>query len=248
MGFIAACFLLAIAPCVGVSAAAPSDSLWLKAVGIYERNALWIPGLTVMSFELLDDKGERKESQETWYRLAQDPQGYTLLEVEKSVKNGNDVTQADRDAQRKRNEKAKKEGAPAQFPMSMADSPFDPLVQESLTISRKSEERVMDGVRCAAYDFTLKKKDGASVRGTAWIEGASGTPVEAGYTFAPLPTGVTRMNITLRYANGPQGPGFLKEVRIEGSGGFLFIRRNFRFSLVLSEYRLRPVTSRPGKE
>ena len=90
---------------------------------------------------------------------------------------------------------------------------------------------------CNLFAFTLRKKDGTKVVGTAWLARDTGAPVEASYTYEPLPKGVFEMSATLRYGRGPQGEGALREVRIEGAGGMLFIRRSFRSTITLDAYR-----------
>jgi hypothetical protein len=201
-------------------AAAPADPLWQKAVEIGRRNRDWMPGEARFVLELVDEKGTPKDSWESWYRMSPGADGKPVLEVVRELRNGVEATPK----QRRR-------------PFSTGDDPFDPGVQESVEAHPRGESRPVNGVLCSLYDFALKKKDGTSIVGTAWLAQATGIPVEVSYTYVPLPKGVFEMNATLRYGTGAQGEGALREVRIEGSGGVLFIRRNFRSTIALDAYR-----------
>jgi hypothetical protein len=88
----------------------------------------------------------------------------------------------------------------------------------------------------ALYSFRLVKKDGSLIEGTAIIEQKTGIPLQVSYTPKPLPRGVFEMKATLLYDRGPLGDGFLKEARVEGVGGILFLRKSFRMTIALSEY------------
>jgi hypothetical protein len=214
---IAALLLLFAVPLL---AAAPSDPLWQKAVEIGRRNRDWLPGEARFVLELIDENGTPKDSWESWYRLSPGADGKPVLEVVRELRNGVEVTPKE-----------------SRRPFSTGDDPFDPGAQESVQALPRGQSRLIDGALCSLYEFTLKKKDGSSLVGTAWLNQATGVPVEASYTYVPLPKMVFEMNATLRYGQGAQGEGALREVHIEGSGGVLFIRRNFRSTITLDAYR-----------
>lgn len=201
-------------------AAAPADPLWQKAVEIGRRNKDWMPGEARFVLELVDENGTAKDSWESWYRLSAGADGKPVLEVVRELRNGVEATPKQRSR-----------------PFSSGDDPFDPGLQGSVEAHPRGENRLVDGALCSLYEFTLKKKDGTSIVGTAWLNQATGVPVEASYSYVPLPKMVFEMNATLRYGTGAQGEGALREVRIEGSGGVLFIRRAFRSTITLDAYR-----------
>ncbi len=201
-------------------AAATADPLWAKAVEIGRRNRLWVPGEARFLLELVDENGTLKDSWESWYRMSPGADGKPVLEVVRELRNGVETTPKER-----------------KRPFSTGDDPFDPGVQEAVQARPRDETRLVDGAPCSLYDFTLKKKDGTSLVGTAWLAQGTGVPVEVSYTYSPLPKGVFEMTATLRYGVGAQGEGALREVRIEGSGGVLFIRRSFRSTIALDAYR-----------
>jgi hypothetical protein len=225
-------FLISISQVLGAVSA--QDPLWLKAVELARRSKPWVPGTTVMQLELLDDKGATTESFETLMRISPDSSGNPVTEVEKATRNGSDVTASQREAQEKRNRDAVKSGKPA--PFMMGDNPFDPDVQSVVQIEVLGRTALVSGVNCAMYGFTWKKTDGAEVSGTAALEMKTGAPREVEYTVKPLPTGVWSMKTVLRYGDGPEGGGYLREVFIEGTGGVLFIKKNFRTLITLDAY------------
>lgn len=202
-------------------AAETADPLWSKAVEIGRRNKQWLPGEARFLLELVDENGALKDSWESWYRLSPGVDGKPVLEVVRELRNGVEATPKER-----------------KRPFSTGDDPFDPGVQDAVQARPRGETRLIDGAPCSLSDFTLKKKDGTSIVGTAWLAQGTGIPVEVSYTYSPLPRGVFEMNATLRYGVGAQGEGALREVRIEGSGGVLFIRRNFRSTIALDAYQL----------
>jgi hypothetical protein len=217
-----------------VGAAQPQDPIWRKAVETAQRTKPWIPGGAVFSIEVTDGGGKLTDSYVSRYRIAPDAQGKPLMHVESALRNGKDVTETERESQEKRNLDAA--GKPGASPLSMGDNPFDPAIQDSIDARPTGETRTIGGRVCVVYGFSMKRKTGEMLTGTAVLDRETGAPVEADYTQKPLPFGVQSMNMTLKYGNGPLGGGFLTEVGIEGSGGILFIKRGFHSVISLDGY------------
>ena len=85
-------------------------------------------------------------------------------------------------------------------------------------------------------DFTLVKKDHATLSGRAWLDAASGAPVQVRSTSSPLPRGVFEMTTTLRFGQGPGKEGFLREALVEGVGGILFISKSLRSVITVGDW------------
>jgi hypothetical protein len=215
-------------------AAAPQGDLWQKAVETARRNKPWIPGITVLSFEVLDGSGKLTDSYTSHIRISPDQKGRPLMHVESAVRNGKDVTDSESEKQEKRNQDAA--GKPGSSPFSLGDNPFDPDVQASVEARPTGEGNVTGERACILFSFSVKKKSGETLIGTAALDRESGEPVEVSYTQKPLPFGVQTMTMSLTYGSGPLGGGFLREVGIEGSGQFLFFKRGFRSRIVLDGY------------
>lgn len=208
-----------------------AGDLWRKAVEAVGRAKSWVPGSTEFRLEMLDDKGNPTgESQETWYRLSPEDGGGVRTEVVRSLKNGKDNTKEDRETQERQNRDRKKDGR-AQ-PFSMGDNPMDPEVQGNVEVKPAAGARTIEGQACVAYEYSLKTKSGR-IRGTVWLSGQSGLPLEMSMGMDPLPAFVQKMSTVLRYERGPAGEARVREALVEGTGGVLFIRKNFRMSFRL---------------
>jgi hypothetical protein len=223
--------VLLIAECV--YAVSQPHPLWQKAVELTRRNKPWIPGTSHVSLDVLDDKGKSTDTYETFYKIAPNARGIPVSEVEKAAHNGSDITAAQREAQEKLNREADKKGTLA---FSMGDNIFDPDVQASVQAVPLEETALVGNTACAVFRFTMKKKDGSELSGTAALEKESGAPMEVTYTIKPLPRGVWTMTTVLHYADGPEGRGYLRDVSIEGTGGWLFIKKGFRTLITLDAY------------
>jgi hypothetical protein len=223
--------VLLIAECV--YAASEPHPLWQKAVEMARRNKPWVPGTSLVRLDVLDDKGKSTDTYETLYRIAPNVKGDPVSEVEKAAHNGSDITAAQREAQEKLNREAEKKGTLA---FSMGDNIFDPDVQGFVKTVPLEETALVGNVACAAFRFTMKKSDGSELSGTASLEKESGAPMEVTYTIKPLPRGVWSLTTVLRYADGPEGRGYLRDVSIEGTGGWLFIKKGFRTLITLDAY------------
>lgn len=198
--------------------AAPADPLWSRAVEASARAARWSPGEMRLAIEMADDAGKVLETWDNRYRLSVDENGTLRTEVVSAFHNGKDETEKEREAQAKRERTAGPDGTAAWS--RYLDDPFDPDVQEAVEATRLAGTRDIAGASCVAFAFTLAKPKNVRIEGTVWLDGATGQPVELASRPAPLPRAVTELSTFVRYDGG-----LVSEVRIEGSGNFLFIKR-----------------------
>lgn len=216
---------------------APADPLWGRAVELTRASVGWMPGSASFLLQLVDDKGLPQDTWESWYTLGPGDSGSVTMEVVKASHNGNDTTAREQENQRK----SRRE------PPTRWDNPFDPGMQGQVTAAPTGKTEQIDGRSCTLYDFTFRKDERSTLVGTAWVDTASGAPVQARYTASPLPRGVFSLTTTLRFAKGPTGEGFLQEALVEGVGGVLFIKRTFRSVVTVGAYwRPAPVSSHPA--
>ncbi len=200
--------------------AAPADPLWSRAVEASARAARWSPGEMRLAIEMADDAGKVLDTWDNRYRLSVDGDGTLRTEVVVAVHDGKDETEKERKAQAKRERDARGGG---ESPMSgFGDDPFAPAVQESVQVRRLAGTREIAGTTCVGYDVVIAKPKNVSIEGTAWLEAATGVPVQFASTPKPLPIGVHEMSTVVRYEDG-----FVSEVRVEGSGSIMFIKRRF---------------------
>ena len=213
--------------------AASADPLWSRAVEASARAARWSPGEMRLAIEMADDAGKVLETWDNHYRLSVGENGTLRTEVVSAFHNGKDETEKERRAQEKRERDARPGGAP---PMSgFGDDPFAPAVQESVQIRRLEAPRGIAGTTCIGYDFTIAKPKNVTVEGTAWLDAATGIPVQYTSAANPLPPAVHEMSTIVRYDSG-----LVTEVRVEGSGSILFIKRRFSSVITFGGWFERP--------
>jgi hypothetical protein len=213
--------------------ASPSDPLWSRAVEASARAAQWSPGEMRLAIEMADDAGTVLETWDNRYRLSIGESGTLRTEVVSALHNGKDETEKERKAQEKRERRMEAEGATSMS--GFGDDPFASTVQESVQIRRLDAQREIAGTTCIGYDFTITKPKNVTVEGTAWLEAATGIPVECTSSTKPLPPAVHEMSTVVRYDEG-----LVTEVRVEGSGSLLFFKRRFVSVITLAGWFQRP--------
>lgn len=171
-----------------------------------------------LAMEMANDAGKVLETWDYRYRIFRDADGVVRTEIVSALHDGKDETQKERAAQAKRDREAGKSGATAWS--RYLDDPFGPAVQDAVEARRLADVREIAGTTCVAFAFTLAKPKNATVEGTAWLAAATGQPVEVVSRPTPLPPAVRELATVVRYADG-----FVSEVRVEGSGSLLLLRR-----------------------
>ena len=214
--------------------ARPADPLWSRAVEAASRAKEWSPGEMRLAIQVADDEGKVLETWDNRYRLSTGADGTVRTEVVSAFHNRKDETQKEREAQAKRELNARSGGAPTMS--GFGDDPFEPSVQDAVEIRRLAGTRDIAGASCVAFSYILAKPKGASVEGTAWLEAATGFPVEVVSSPEPLPRGVHEMSTTVRYAGG-----LVSEVLVEGSGSLLFFKRRFSSVITLGGWVRKPL-------
>lgn len=225
--------LLLILSLPSAQAAAADDPLWAKAVEAASRANEWSPGEMRLAIEMADEHGTVLDTWDNRYRFSIGADGRVKTEVVSAFHNRKDETQKEREAQARRDRDARTNGA---SPVSrFGDDPFDPSVQGSLEIRRLDGTRAIAGMACVGFAFLLSKHADASVAGTAWLDAATGLPVEVVSSPKPLPRGARELATVVRYTNG-----LVSEVLVEGNGSLLFLKRRFSSVVTLSGWFRKP--------
>jgi len=213
------------------------DSLWQKAVVLSGTNEDWVPGLLVIRMEMLDGQGSAQSTEETWMKMSLGPDGKIKEDLIKQVKDGK-VKDGPETKVEARSGEGKKKGEKKETSISVSsnDTPFSPKVQGSVTTKRTAHSKMILGKPCVGYEFTLSTKEGKTLSGTAWLEDPTGVPLETQYTVRPLPPHVQRLSTTVRYETTPEGAWRPQEMVMDGSGGFLFIKKAYRGIIRFSDY------------
>jgi len=220
-----------------------ADACWRKGVDAALLSKDHVPGKIYMKFERLDGDGKTKENNELWLEL---PPGEKDARLVRALENGRDVTREELEKERARKEKSKAKGkSDGENSINLSSEEIVPL----LTNTKKPvghyylgrEKR--NGVDCHAYEFRKQylqkrgKKQGSVIHhGKIWLDAASGMPVEASYTYDPLPSMVKQMEMKTSFA--AQGEKFfIRSHEMLIKAGFLFIKKRFRISFILDAYR-----------
>lgn len=86
--------------------------------------------------------------------------------------------------------------------------------------------------------FVPKVKEEQTIEGSAWVDADRGVVLSAGFKLARTSMFVSYVHVKLLFGEeGPLGPAITK-VEFEGEGGVLFVRKHFRGSATLSNYKL----------
>lgn len=230
------------------TAAFNPPGLWQKALAVFQKNSDCFPGNVTVFSEALDRQGRSDSITKLYFNMTVDDQGEVRTELMQAFKDGKDIS-ADmkkkleiREAQDEKTAKKKDT-----LRVSMADNPFNPDKQQNVTVRAHTEKQLLFGKICQRFDFSFKteivRKDKAEKItwvGKAWLEEKSGIPVKLEFSFEPLPKHVHSLWTIYLYEITTTGDWVLKEIKVQGQGGFLFIKKGFRSTTNFSNYRRQP--------
>jgi hypothetical protein len=232
------------------------DSLWNLAVQVATARDTLVPGVIVTRTETLNDEGGVKDVEEITSKVYRGAGGVET-DVLMVLKNGKDIT-AERKAQwnaegeeqtrnaGKRGHADKQRISDQKLSFSLEEHPFLACDQERVTEHPTGNSKLIDGRRCSEYSFVQKRSE-KTVTGTAWLEEATGVPLEITFAPDPLPRLVKEMSTTLRYVDDPPLGWRVREMVTQGMGKFLFFKKRLRVTGEFTEYwHLHPAGETPG--
>ena len=82
--------------------------MWQKAINLAEKNKKWIPGLTIIKTQVLDNKGQVKEENETWIKAFLNQDGEIKMEMQKVFENDKNISDEQKEENDKKKEKRNK--------------------------------------------------------------------------------------------------------------------------------------------
>jgi hypothetical protein len=222
--------------------------LWQKALAVFQKNNDLIPHKMEVFSEMLDRQGRPDSVAKYYFNIIVDGQGKTRSELTQAIKDNRDITletkkkMADRDDPRE-----KPGGKKKALTMSLGDTPFNPDRQQKVTVRAHNEKQLLFGRLCRRFDFSFKadmggedKEENPTWVGKAWLEENSGIPFKLEFSFEPLPKHVNNLWTIYLYEVNAVGDWFLKEITVQGQGGFLFIKKGFRSTTRFNDYRRQP--------
>ena len=230
-----------------------ADSLWAKAVSLHEANDRWVPGSIYIHAQETDKHGEPKDKRgdEIWTRLFLNEAGEVEDELVKILENGEDKTEEEK-AKREREEAEEEDGGEegdgdGEFRLE-GYAPFDPKNGDLLTITPTGREEMVNGRRCAVFEFTGPMErdeeddddEEWTVMGHAWLEAETGVPFKVEYTTDPLPKRVKKMSTTILYEFEEPDTWYAESMSVQATGGILFIKKHFHMNMTFDDHWLMP--------
>ncbi len=236
-------FALALGWLSTLGAGAPTDSLWLKAAALSDKNHDLVPGLMKMYMQEVDKQGEPKDDEkyhEVWSTLRLGEDGEVKYEMVKTIENGKDVTEEEKAKEEKEKADEKKEGDREDEDSESQEmegyNPFDRESQAGISIEALGDGGVVGGRQTFVYEFTDRTEDDVVISGKAWLEEDTGVPVRIEYTPDPLPKRVKRMVTTMEYEHMYPDSLIVKHMIVDVTGGILFIKKHFHMNITFDDY------------
>lgn len=254
MVLIVLALLLGGIPLHADDTATSPDSLWQKAVALAGANAGWVPGLLETRTEELDKHGEPEKVHRSQIRLFLNEEGIVDSEILLAYEDEKDITEkeredaAERKAKRKEEEEKRRkkaleesgeepqvsaQGSGARFGNT---TPFDPGVQDSVTVRRTHAEDPPPGGPFVAFAYDRTERDGTISRGIAWLDAVTGVPREIRHTPDPLPKHVKTLEITVHFDQQPDGAWVTSRMTVRAIGKFLFFTKRIRNEMTFSNH------------
>lgn len=218
--------------------------LWKQAVIMMEAQKKMVPRYIETRSEVLDRKGRADQVTQQWLELLDDGKGGYRQELRKAMRDGRDVTQKTlADIEKKKSKKIGEEEDEKSMSFNLGDTPLNPDEQHRVKVTPMEQRQKISGRTCVRFDFVMKgvaeseKKSRLSdMKGMVWIDENAGCPVKVEFTQDPLPRFAKKFWTIHLFGTDSSGAWVVREARIEGEGGILFIRKGFRATMKFSDY------------
>jgi len=233
--------LCALLACVPIARAEPADSLWRRAVDLADTHRGWVPGYAETVVEELAGDGSVKHRRTSGLRLFLNDVGELDQELVTVTEDGADITADERKAlreERRRREARDGEAAPAALMQPFTGPlPFLPEAQSNVMIQRVEAAGAPEGGPHVAFEFRHDFGAAHQIRGLAWLDAPTGTPVQVRFTPEPLPSGVKELKVTMRFSDPADSAWTMRTIEIEGTSRFLFFfTRRYRTQTTFRDY------------
>jgi hypothetical protein len=229
----------------GAETSDPSG-LWQKALAVFQQNSDLLPHKMEVFSELLDRRGRTDTVSQFYFDIRYDGQGKSRSELTRAFKDGQDISAEAKKRFIGSDAPPEKPGAKKRqtFTFSMSDVPFNPERRHLTAARARPETQVLFGRSCRRFDISFRANSAVKEParemnwvGMAWLEEESGVPVKLEFSIEPLPKNVNSLWTIYRYELDAAGDWALREISVQGQGGFLFIKKGFRSTTRFSEYR-----------
>jgi hypothetical protein len=181
----------------------------------------------------LDAEGQTDGSKELWGHVDADGHDarFTVLRY---LEDGKDKTEdAIKEAREsaEKSKKRRKEGKELKMPIRKDE--------QSRYVFDQAETDPKDPTR-VRITFVPKERADDTVEGSAWVNAETGAPISAGFKLSKTPIFIDYVHFTVEFGEKTSLGPAVSKVIVDGKGGILFIRKHFRATASLSEYRILP--------
>ena len=218
-------FLLADSPLVILGADARVDTLWTKALAVFNANKEWTPARMEIQSEELTRRGETKNRERRIFKISVDKHNQMISEIIFAEKNGEDITEKERS---EREREGQDNGL--NFP-----SPFDPSVQDKVEVTPTDSLSYVNGHLCREFAVRMHWEKKRYYVGTGYLRADTGVPLRFVATVDPLPIFVQSIDIQIDYNDDPDN-WYMDRVEFEGKGTIILITRWYKSALIFSDY------------
>ena len=205
-----------------------ADSIWRRAVELYNDGTTWAAGRMQFESNEYDGRGNTRNTESSVYAIRY--RGDELdAEIVSVVRNGRDITSERRENPTYQSGRSF-EGTFDGF----GQSPLDRDVQDVVSIEYAGPD-VLNGAVSHLYRYRMTAEAATTV-GTVWIEADSGAPVRISARPESLPRFVDSIEILQEFKKTETGAPVVSHVLIDASGRFLLIRRRFVVQVEFAQY------------
>ncbi len=217
-----------------------ADPLWSRAVEMHRAHADLVPGSMVVRFDQYNGRGDLISASETILSVEVGEDGEIRTRVIAATSDGDDVTAEQRQSGRRGSmfggtPSPDGDGDENAF-SSLQRSPFDPDEQENVSVTRMPGLDTVDGNRAQSFAFEHRIDERTVNRGTAWLDPATGEPIQLQLTMEPLPRFVSELVMIQRYGRDSDDRWVLDRIEFTGEGRVLFFRRRVKSEFLFSDY------------
>ena len=219
-----------------------AGELWDRAVDLYDMYGDMLPGRMSVRFDQYNGRGKLVSSELSEIEVAIGPSGEVESRITYASKNGEDITE-------ERQDNAGSGGpfggggdeGESNSPFAgLQKSPFDPLEQDSVTVTDTGRLETVNGVRTQIHLFEHSTGGVNVTTGTVWIALETGEPVRLAAGIEPLPGFIHLFQIIQTFETDSNGKWYMNRMEFIAEGNILFVKRRLESELRFSEYFLPP--------
>jgi hypothetical protein len=170
------------------------------------------------------------------------------VDVVSATENGKDITAKMREEEKGHKKKKEKKDDEKEVGISInpGDHPFNPELQKDITYQRVGPAD-LDGRETILFRYTHRMNDKKGMKGRAWLDPETGAPIAVVAQPDPLPKMVDEMTSRTTFKVTEEGYWVPETGEMNGSGGFLWIKRWMEMRMTFSDYCLKETLKSAGE-